>query len=250
MNGIETTAANRANNSWEMNVQARILVVDDDPTVCELIQAVLSSVEIDSLTLTSSKAAIPYLAKEKFSAIFLDVRMPAPDGIELTRQIRSSGLNRTTPIAIITGEEDRSVLARAFDAGASFFLFKPIDRHRMLRLIRVSEGPVQLEARRYQRVRIQCQASLECGERKLTGATLDMSLNGFSMQVSSALPVGSTVSASLQLKSNAPPVQLRARVVRAFGEGCMGLQIEYATAEESRRLQEFLLPIILAKIDS
>jgi CheY-like chemotaxis protein len=250
MSGIGTTVANRTKDSWETNVQARILVVDDDPTVCELIQAVLSSVEIDSLTLTSSKAAIPYLSKEKFSAIFLDVRMPAPDGIELTRQIRSSGMNRTTPIAIITGEEERSVLARAFEVGASFFLFKPIDRHRMLRLIRVSEGPVQLEARRYQRVRIQCQVSLECGERELKGTTLDLSLNGFSMQVASALPVGSAVSASLHLKSNAPPVRLGARVVRTFGEGCMGLPIEHATAEENRRLQEFLLPIILAKIDS
>jgi CheY-like chemotaxis protein len=250
MNGITTSTVSGTKDSWENNMQVRILVVDDDPTVCELIQAVLSSVEINSLTLTSSKAAIPYLSKEKFSAIFLDVRMPAPDGIELTRQIRSSGLNRTTPIAIITGEEDRSVLARAFDAGASFFLFKPIDRHRMLRLIRVSEGPVQLEARRYQRVRIQCHVSLECGERNLSGTTLDLSLNGFSVQGSAALPVGSAVSASLQLKSNAPPVRLGARVVRAFGDGCMGLQIEHATAEESRRLQEFLLPIILAKADS
>ena len=250
MNGIGVSIADLPQDSKEMKVPVRILVVDDDPTVCELIQTVLSSVEIESLTLTSSTAAMPYLSQEKFSAIFLDVRMPAPDGIDLTRQIRASGLNKTTPIAIITGEDDRSVLARAFDAGASFFLFKPIDRHRMLRLIRVSEGPVQREARRYQRVRIQCPVSLECGERKLSGTTLDLSLNGFSVQVASALPVGSSVAVSLELKLNSPPVHLGARVVRTFGEACMGLQIEHATAEESRRLQEFLLPIILAKIDS
>ena len=127
--------------SEENNLETRMLVVDDDPTVCELVQEVLALAGIESLSLTSSKKAATHLAQEKFGAVFLDVRMPAPDGIELARQIRSSGLNRMTPIVVITGEEDRNILARAFEAGASFFLFKPIDRQRMLRLIRVTANP-------------------------------------------------------------------------------------------------------------
>ncbi|MGH9574215.1 MAG: response regulator, partial [Candidatus Acidiferrales bacterium] len=71
----------------------RILVVDDDPTVCELVQEVLNSAGMESCALTNSKRAATHLAQEKFGAVFLDVRMPPPDGIELTRQIRASGLN-------------------------------------------------------------------------------------------------------------------------------------------------------------
>jgi CheY-like chemotaxis protein len=111
-----------------MSVPSRILVVDDDPTVCELIQEVLAAAEMESFALTDSKEAATRIAQERFDAIFLDVRMPPPDGIELSRQIRASGLNRTTPIVVITGEEDNAVLKRAFEAGASFLLFKPIDR--------------------------------------------------------------------------------------------------------------------------
>ena len=107
---------------------SRILVVDDDPTVCELIQEVLAAAEMESFALTDSRQAATRITQERFDAIFLDVRMPPPDGIELTRQIRASGLNRRTPIVVITGEEDNAVLKRAFEAGASFFLFKPIDR--------------------------------------------------------------------------------------------------------------------------
>ncbi|MFZ0639662.1 MAG: response regulator [Candidatus Acidiferrales bacterium] len=113
---------------------SRVLVVDDDPIVCELIQEVLSSAEMESLTLIGSSRAATHLAQEKFRAIFLDVHMPSPNGIELTQQIRASGLNRMTPIAIITAEGDNAVLGQAFKAGASFFLFKPVDRHRILRL--------------------------------------------------------------------------------------------------------------------
>lgn len=227
----------------------RMLVVDDDPTVCELIQEVLATAEMESFTLTDSAQAATHAAEERFDAIFLDVRMPPPDGIELTRQIRALGPNRRTPIVIITGEEDNAVLARAFDAGASFFLFKPIDRHRMLRLIRITEGSIQHEARRYQRVKTNCNVSLECGQERISGTTLDVSLGGMLVRAPSALPVGSSVQVSLELKSGTPPLRLTARVVRCSVQDCMGLQIEKAEHEEAKRLQEYLLPLILTAVD-
>jgi CheY-like chemotaxis protein len=228
---------------------SRILVVDDDPSLCELIQEVLSSVDMESLTLTNSSQVAAHIAREKFSALFLDVRMPPPDGIELTRRIRASGLNRTTPIVIITGEEDNTLLARAFEAGANFFLFKPIDRHRLLRLIRLTGDSIQREARRFQRVPARCKVSVEWGQERLSGWTLDLSLSGLFVQASRALPLGSAVRVSLELKSGTPPLSVAARVVRVAGDGCMGLQIENAGSDKDMRLQQFLLPLILAKID-
>lgn len=226
----------------------RILIVDDNPTVCELIQEVLSSAEMESCTLTDSGQAAVRVTQERFDAVFLDVRMPAPDGIELTRQIRATGLNRRTPIVIITGEEDNTVLKRAFEAGASFFLFKPIDRHRILRLIRVTEGSIRQEARRYQRVKATCLVSIEYGQDLLNGTTLDLSLSGILVRAPSLLPVGSAVHVSLALKSGTPPLRVTARVVRVSEDNCMGLQIENAGPEETKRLQEFILPLILAEI--
>jgi CheY-like chemotaxis protein len=232
-----------------MSVPNRVLVVDDNPVICELIQEVLSSAEMEAFTLTDSSQAAAYLAREKFDAVFLDVRMPSPDGIEITRRLRAAGLNRSTPVVIITGEEDHAVLKRAFDAGASFFLFKPIDRHSILRLIRVTEGSIQREARRYQRVKMSCKVSLECGEKRISGTTLDLSLGGMLVEAPHALPVGSTVQVSLEPKVGTPPLRLTARVVRRAGEDCMGLQIENAGREEAKGLQEFLLPLILAETD-
>jgi len=224
----------------------RILVVDDDPTICELIQEVLRSVEIESLTATHGGMALTHLATEKFDAVFLDVHMPSPDGIELTRKIRSGGLNYSTPIMIITGEDNRALLGRAFEAGANFFLYKPIGRHDVLRLIRATQGSIEHERRRFRRVNVQLPVTLEFGSERLNGSTLDLSIGGMFVQSSRALPVGSAVQVSLELKPD-PPMLLAARVLRVAGNDCMGLQFDKINAQQTKKLQEFLLPLILAK---
>ncbi len=129
----------------------KILVVDDDPITCELIEEVLSSVGIEAHTLTDSNPAAARLKEEKFDAAFLDLRMPPPDGIELVRRMRASGINQKTLIVMITGEQDRAFLTRAFQLGANFVLFKPIDRHSLMRLIRATQGPIERERERFSR---------------------------------------------------------------------------------------------------
>ena len=226
----------------------RILVVDDDPTICELIQEVLRTVEIESLTATHGGMALTYLATEKFDAVFLDVHMPSPDGIELTRRIRSGGLNHSTPIMIITGEDDRALLGRAFEAGANFFVYKPIARHDILRLVRATQDSIEQERRRFRRVKVQVSVSLESGSVRLKGSTLDLSIGGMFVQSPQVFPVGSVVQLGLDLKPD-PPLTLAARVLRVAGDDCMGLQFENIGLHQSKKLQEFLLPLILAKAD-
>ena len=58
-------------------MRSRVLVVDDNPVICELIQEVLNSAEMEAFTLTDSSQAALLLAREKFDAVFLDVRMPS-----------------------------------------------------------------------------------------------------------------------------------------------------------------------------
>ncbi len=84
---------------------------------------------------------------------------------------------------MITGEGDRTLLGRAFEAGVNFFLFKPIERHRILRLIRVSADSIEREARRFSRVKLRCNVALECESKRLTGTTLDISLGGLFVRV-------------------------------------------------------------------
>jgi PleD family two-component response regulator len=95
--------------------------------------------------------------------------MPAPDGAALARQIRASRVNASTVIVMITGEQDRKVMGRAFEAGVEFFLFKPVERNKLLKLIRATEGSIERELRRFTRVRLRSRVSLESGNERLEG---------------------------------------------------------------------------------
>jgi CheY-like chemotaxis protein len=227
-------------------MSTRALVVDDDPANCELIQEVLHSVDIDSLALTHSGQAVTCLAREKFDAIFLDVNMPTPNGIELTRKIRAGGLNVSTPIMVITGEDERALLSRAFEAGANFFLYKPIDRHDILRLVRATTDSIEHEKRRFRRVKIACTVAIQSGDTKLTGEKLDASFGGILVRASGVLPIGTRAQVTIQVPSG-PPLTLPARILRVAGSDSMGMQFESLSPQQTKGLQEFLLPLIAAK---
>jgi|HubBroStandDraft_3_1064219.scaffolds.fasta_scaffold279609_1 CheY-like chemotaxis protein len=228
----------------------KILVVDDDSALCEFIQEVLTAEKIESSVITDSMKAAARLREERFDAVFLDMRMPLIDGIELATRIRSSGLNQTTPLVMITGDQDSKVMQRAFQAGVNLFLFKPVDRSRLTRILNAANNLIQSRRMRFTRVKVCKGVSIEAGERRVKGTSLDISVGGMFVKSSATFPVGSTVRVGLELHQGRPPLQLAARVVRITGEDCMGLKIESALPEGDRQLENFLLPMVLGTGDS
>jgi CheY-like chemotaxis protein len=228
----------------------KVLVVDDDPTLCEFIQEVLISEKMQAHVVMDSQQAAALLREERFDAVFLDMRMPSLDGIELAKQIRSSGLNQSTPLVMITGDQDHKVMQRAFQVGVNLFLFKPVDRSRLMRLLRAADNFIQSQRRRFTRIKACKSVSIQLGERRISGTSLDLSVGGMFVRSSATLPVGSTVCVGLDLQPGKPPVQLAARVVRVCGNDCMGLQIEKAGQDADNRLENFLFPLIQATNDS
>jgi FixJ family two-component response regulator len=100
---------------------------------------------------------------------------------------------------MITGEQDRTLMTRAFDIGVTFFLFKPVERHKVLKLIRVAESSIERERRRFTRVPLGRTASLESDGKQIEGTTVDLSLDGMRVQSYLIFPTGTLVKISLQL---------------------------------------------------
>jgi CheY-like chemotaxis protein len=227
-------------------LRAQILVVDDHAPSCELIAEILRSAGFDANPLTDSREASERVAKEKFHAIFLDMHMPPPDGLELARQVRGSRLNASSVIIMITGEQERTLMRRAFEIGVEFFLFKPIERNKLLKLIRVAESSIDRERRRFTRVPLRCGVLLESNGKRLEGATIDLSSGGMLVQSYLVFPAGTQVTIKLELRAGSPPLQFEGRVVRTTGSDCMGVQFNRLDEKQNSRLQEFLLPVIFA----
>jgi CheY-like chemotaxis protein len=227
-------------------VPAQVLVVDDDAPSSELISEILRSSGFEAISLTSSAEAAERLTKEKFHAIFLDMHMPPPDGLELARQVRASRVNVSTVIVMITGEQERTLMKRAFEIGVEFFLFKPVERNKLLKLIHVAETSIERERRRFTRVPLRRTVSLDSDGKQTDGTTVDLSFDGMLVQSYLIFPAGTRITAKLELQPGSAPVQFEARVVRTVGSDHMGIQFSRLGTMESSRLQEFLLPLILA----
>jgi PleD family two-component response regulator len=226
--------------SLNASMTTKVLVVDDDAPTCELIREVLNTADIEARSVTDSATAATRLREQHFDAVFLDARMPAPDGIELTRQMRASGLNKKSLVVMITGDREQQILKRAFEAGVNFVLFKPIDRQALLRLLRVTQGPIDRERRRYTRVKVTRKVSIRLGGECARGTTEDLSVNGMLAKMDRIFPVGSKVQVNLDFNTHEPPILASARVVRTVGNNAMGLELENVAAADSERLQEFL----------
>ena len=226
--------------------RAQILVVDDDAASCELISELLRSAGFEANPLTSSSEAAGRLSDEKFHAVFLDMRMPPPDGLELARHVRSSRINASAVIVMITGEQDTTLTRRAFEIGVQFFLFKPVERNKLLKLIRVAEYSIERERRRFTRVPLQRPVSLQANDKQLEGTTVDISFDGMLVQSYVVFPVGSQTKLTLDLQNGSTPVHLEGRVLRTLGTDRMAVQFKSLNATERNRLQEFLLPLILS----
>jgi len=225
-------------------MQRRGLIVDDEPLVCELIGKVLNSAGMEALTLTRSTEALGILEEGKFDVVFLDLHMAFPDGIELARQMRSSRYNRTTPIVLISDDQRPSALSVGFAAGASFFLYKPIDKDRLLKLVRATQGTMEHEQRRTRRVSIQSKVRFLFRKEELEGETVNVSMSGLLLQAARIAPVDASLRMSLQLSQQMGAIMAAGSVVRIQRGNQMGIQLDQLTLSDSERLQEFLLPLI------
>ena len=120
-----------------LNEQPKALVVEDDPATLDLLREILISEGFDVVSAMEGEEAEARFLQQPFHGIFLDINVPGIDGLELARRIRRSSTNRSTLVVIITASEDRRAMQSAFTAGASLFLSKPIDRRRLLNLLRM-----------------------------------------------------------------------------------------------------------------
>jgi len=226
-------------------MSSRVLVVDDDPVACQLMKEILlHATGMEVLALTEGAAAVQHLAEEKFAVILLDLRMPPPDGNEVTRMVRKAGLNLRTPIIMVSDDQSTRAVSTAFAAGTNFFLYKPLDKTRLLRLVRATHGAVEHERRRFRRVPLQTRVQVQFDQKEIEGETIDISLSGMLIKMPADVPDGAPIRIRLYALDSGVPIIGSGSVVRTLSGNRVGIQMHRMAPIESNRLQEFLLPLI------
>lgn len=226
-------------------MQKRALIVDDEAAACQLIRDGLLSSGIDAVIVMNGREAAELLRKEKFLVVLLDFRMPSPDGTEIAREMRSGGFNQMTPIIMLSEDQELRAVSQGFQAGANFFLYKPIDKSRLLKVIRAAQGAIEHETRRFRRVPFRSRVDVRSGEIEASGETINVSMDGMLLHANRLIPRGAAVHVSLHLATGMRPVVGMGSVMRTVGENEMAIRLNRLSIAENCRLQEFLLPMIL-----
>jgi PAS domain S-box-containing protein len=105
-----------------------ILVIDDDPRACELIERNLTKDGFSVVTATSGEQGLRLAHDIQPAAITLDVVMPDMDGWSVLRALKADPVLRHIPVIMLTMMDDRS---RGYSLGAVDYLTKPVDREQL-----------------------------------------------------------------------------------------------------------------------
>jgi DNA-binding NtrC family response regulator len=119
-----------------------VLIVDDDPSCLQLLQAILEEVGFAVTTADRPRAALQQTEAQPPDLLITDLRMPDMNGLELVRAVR-----RGAPevcCVVITGFASDEIIAEAYQAGVSDLLLKPINVPEVQARVRNAAELVQL----------------------------------------------------------------------------------------------------------
>ncbi|HXN30911.1 MAG TPA: sigma-54 dependent transcriptional regulator, partial [Polyangiaceae bacterium] len=106
-------------------MERRILIIDDDRSMCEVLEVELRRREFDVTWVTSPHEALARFEREDFGLVITDVNMADMSGVELCRQL--VGRREDMPVIVITAYANMETAIAAIRAGAYDFVTKPLD---------------------------------------------------------------------------------------------------------------------------
>ncbi|MEY3279426.1 MAG: hypothetical protein RIR63_618 [Actinomycetota bacterium] len=127
-----------------MSERPKVLVIDDEPGVRELISEALSLSEINAVPAADGLEALSFLRRERFDLLILDINMPKLDGLALLEKLRSEGMS--VPVLMLSARADKTDINQGLRIGADDYLTKPFSIEelvlRVKAIMRRSKGEV------------------------------------------------------------------------------------------------------------
>ena len=154
----------RTRFSTSFETPRTILVVDDDAAQRTLMWASLQQLDVNLIEASDGYEAIEQFQKHQPLLVVMDIQMPGCDGYEACAEIRKLPGGKETAIMMVTGLEDMEAITRAYEAGGTDFVTKPINWlvlvHRVRYLLRAQQAFVALRTSRQRLAWAQRAASL------------------------------------------------------------------------------------------
>lgn len=124
-----------------------VLVIDDDPDICGLLQMYLKLEGFDSRAAGNREQILAELRRAPLpDAVILDVHLPDADGFDILHRMREHPVLKGLPILMLTGEATREAVLKGILGGADGFVTKPFDIHHLVRAVKAVLGLLEGKA--------------------------------------------------------------------------------------------------------
>lgn len=120
----------RKKTSSPVRTHVKILVIDDEESVCGTLRAVLERSGFQVTTISDPHAAVKLVAQEAFHIALIDLKIPELDGIEVTRQIKK--IDERIACIMMTAYPDLDTATSAMRAGCRDYVVKPFSQEDLL----------------------------------------------------------------------------------------------------------------------
>lgn len=121
----------------ESQRKPRILIVEDHPIICELVETRLRIEGMDPVKCPGGREAMGVIRSQTFDAIILDIMMPDVDGYEVLRYIRAQPATRTLPVIFLTAKSTPADIEKGLAMGANYYITKPFSGLDLVRKVRI-----------------------------------------------------------------------------------------------------------------
>jgi DNA-binding response OmpR family regulator len=112
-----------------------VLVVDDDPDVCDLVRYKLEQSGFDVRRASDGDQALREVAAEVPDLVLLDIMMPGMSGLEVCRELRKDPATANIPVILLTALAQEADIAAGFAAGADDYIVKPFSPRELARRV-------------------------------------------------------------------------------------------------------------------
>jgi DNA-binding response OmpR family regulator len=119
----------------------KILVIDDEPNICMLLENFLSK-KYDVICQDDGIEALRWLESNLPDLIICDIQMPNMDGYIFLEKLRQSGYTKHTPVIMLSGVESSKERIRCYRLGAQDFLAKPFNPEELEEIIKKNLFPI------------------------------------------------------------------------------------------------------------
>ena len=122
-------------------MRKKILVVDDEMTICLLLENFLSE-EYDVISFNNGINALEWLEGNLPDLIISDIEMPNMDGYEFLVQVRDRGFTKHTPIIMLSAKSESKERIKCYKLGAQDYLTKPFNPEELEELVKKNLFPI------------------------------------------------------------------------------------------------------------